>query len=48
MDETTRLERTSRAGLQATRRDVLRIAGALAVGGAVSAITVRPATATPA
>jgi sulfur-oxidizing protein SoxY len=48
MDETARLERKGGAGLQATRRDVLRIAGALAVGGAVPAITVRPATATPA
>jgi sulfur-oxidizing protein SoxY len=48
MDETTRLGGTGGAGPQATRRDVLRIAGALAVGGAVSAITVRPATATPA
>jgi sulfur-oxidizing protein SoxY len=46
MDETTMPEHEG--GRFATRRDVLKIAGALAVGGVVPTVTVRPAAATPA
>jgi len=41
-------EHEGKGGGLATRRDVLKVAGALAVGGAMPAITVRPAAATPA
>ena len=48
MDETTLPGRQGEGGRPATRRDVLKFAGVLAVGGAVPTITVRPAAATPA
>jgi sulfur-oxidizing protein SoxY len=46
MDKTPRPGR--KGGGSATRRDVLKAAGALAAGGALPAVTVRPAEATPA
>ena len=48
MDETTMPGHAGEGGSSATRRDALKMAGALAVGGAVPSIAVRPATATPA
>jgi sulfur-oxidizing protein SoxY len=48
MDETTMPGHQGKGGPPATRRGFLKIAGALAVGGAVPTITVRPAAATPA
>ena len=48
MDQTTMPGHAGESGRSATRREVLKLAGALALGGAISTITVRPATATPA
>src|SRR5262245_5799852 len=48
MDETTKPRHAGAGRRPATRRDALKVAGALVVGGALPAITVRPAAATPA
>ena len=48
MDETTMPGYEGEGGRSTTRREALKLAGALALGGAISTIAVRPATATPA
>jgi sulfur-oxidizing protein SoxY len=48
MDETTMSGYEGEGGRSTTRREALKLAGALALGGAISTIAVRPATATPA
>jgi len=48
MDETTVPGQEGEGGRAATRRDVLKLAGVLAVAGAAPTVTVRPAAATPA
>jgi sulfur-oxidizing protein SoxY len=48
MDETTIFGHQGNGGPPATRRGFLNIAGALAVGGAIPTIMMRPAAATPA
>jgi sulfur-oxidizing protein SoxY len=48
MDETTIPAHRGAAGQQATRRDALKVAGALAAGAALPMLIIRPAAATPA
>ena len=48
MDEATMPGQKRNDGKLATRRDALKVAGAFAIGGALPAIVVRPAAATPA
>jgi sulfur-oxidizing protein SoxY len=48
LNETTIPAHRRAAGQQATRRDALKVAGALAAGAALPMLTIRPAAATPA